>query len=107
MSPNFGCQLQPVLIRISDLRGMGICNWRKNRGQGGAGTAKAVKGKEIIRGQHHKWCNFWQKFGDKFGDTVFGKKLSRRPTDQGSRQIPDSKFQTGNGSFVGPNWRRP
>jgi hypothetical protein len=58
MSANFGGELQPVLIRISDLRGIGICNWRKNRGQGSAGVAKALKAKEKILGQHQKWCNF-------------------------------------------------
>jgi hypothetical protein len=37
---------------------MGIYNWRKNRGQGSAGVAKALKVKEKILGQHQKWCNF-------------------------------------------------
>ena len=72
MSPNFGGYLQVVLIRIRGLRERRNCNWSRNRGQGGAPAAKRLKGKEKSRGQHQKWCNFWRKFGDKFGDTILG-----------------------------------
>ena len=103
MSPNFAAGRQAVLIRMSDLGRRPSRDRDRNRGQGGAAAGNPLNRKGKIRGQHQEWCNFWRKFGDKFGDTVSRKGPIRRPMAWGPRQISDSRFQGRNGSSVGTN----